>query len=531
MNKRWFPSALAMVAAMLMAWGGVAGAAETVLKRGEAFFQTDFEGASALNAWAGQGKLADGYRSNQSLLVEQPTGATNGGAVVTVSLPAERMRGYTVYGSALIKAEGVSAKPKPWNGVKFMLAVEGPSGKTWPAATLEAGSFDWQRAAFTGRIPGDATRVTLVLGLEAVSGKAWFDDVRIYVGKPPVVIKPRAKDAAAYKGHDLPRLRGTMISPSIDEASLRVLGQEWNANLLRWQLIRSVAPGKEAPLDQYDQWIEGELKRLDAGLAWCEQYGVRVVVDLHSPPGGRRTVSGYIGSDNGLFADKAAQDKFVQVWERIATRYKGNPVIWGFDLANEPVEGMVGDDCDDWHSLAERAAKAVNAIDSKRTIIVEPADWGGPDALQDFYPIDAENVVYSVHMYVPMALTHQTVFGPGPEVVYPGTIEGKQWDKSQLEAALKPVIDFQKTYGVHIYIGEFSAIRWAPQNSAYRYLKDLIDIFEAHGWDWSYHAFREWQGWSVEHDEQRNHIKPAAQQTDREKLLREWFAKNQKPRQ
>jgi len=42
-----------------------------------------------------------------------------------------------------------------------------------------------------------------------------------------------------------------------------------------------------------------------------------------------------------------------------------------------------------------------------------------------------------------------------------------------------------------MYIGEFSAIRWAPDGSAYRYLKDLIDVFEAHGWDWSYHAFRE----------------------------------------
>ena len=102
--------------------------------------------------------------------------------------------------------------------------------------------------------------------------------------------------------------------------------------------------------------------------------------------------------------------------------------------------------------------------------------------------------------------------------------------KAQLERALQPVVDFQKNYGVHVYIGEFSAIRWAPDNSAYRYLKDLIDIFEAHDWDWTYHAFREWSGWSVEHGPDPKDNKPAAQPTDRQKLLLEWFSKNHKPK-
>ena len=38
-----------------------------------------------------------------------------------------------------------------------------------------------------------------------------------------------------------------------------------------------------------------------------------------------------------------------------------------------------------------------------------------------------------------------------------------QWGKAQLQAALQPAIDFQKAYGVPMYIGEFSAIRWCPR--------------------------------------------------------------------
>ncbi len=39
---------------------------------------------------------------------------------------------------------------------------------------------------------------------------------------------------------------------------------------------------------------------------------------------------------------------------------------------------------------------------------------------------------------------------------------------------------------------------WAP--GAGEYLRDCIDIFEEYGWDWCYHAFREWEGWSVERE-------------------------------
>jgi hypothetical protein len=62
----------------------------------------------------------------------------------------------------------------------------------------------------------------------------------------------------------------------------------------------------------------------------------------------------------------------------------------------------------------------------------------------------------------------------------------------------------------------------------YRYLKDLIDIFEAHDWDWSCHAFREWDGWSVEHGPDPQDHARSKTPTSREQLLRSWFAKNVK---
>ncbi len=535
MKPHLSPESTALRMAMLVVWSvvmdGTAPAADAdPLPRGHAFFQADFENADALQGWNGAGKLEAGFQSRGGLSVQLESGATGPSAsVVSTSLPVEAMRGYLVRGSALVRAENVSDWPNQWNGIKCMMALETPDRKLWPQAEIGTGSFEWRRVAFTVRVPTNASSASLVLGLEQVTGKVWFDDVKFAVAKPPMRREAKQVMGPPFTGRSVARLRGAMISPDLDAAGLRVLGRDWRANLIRWQLVRHGRPGQPSSTEDYDAWLEGELKKLDAALPHCQENGLHVVVDLHSPPGGKATAGGYVGADDRLFTDPACQAKFVRVWERLATRYKGAQPIWGFDLVNEPVEDLVEEDCDDWQSLAERAARAIRSIDPARTIIVEPAAWGGPGGLTDLVPLSVSNVVYSVHMYMPHAFTHQGVHGVGLAYRYPGMIEGKYWDKAQLEEALQPVIDFQRTYGSHIYIGEFGAIRWAPEGSAVRYLSDLIDIFESHGWDWSYHAFREWNGWSAEHGADRNDTNRSPQPTDRQRLLQRWFARNQKP--
>jgi hypothetical protein len=102
------------------------------------------------------------------------------------------------------------------------------------------------------------------------------------------------------------------------------------------------------------------------------------------------------------------------------------------------------------------------------------------------------------------------------------------WDKSQLRHVLQPVVDFQKKHNAKIYIGEFSAARWAPGDSAYNYLKDVIELFEEYGWDWTYHAFREWHVWNVEYSDGSSSMEPSKTPGKRQLLLRSWFDKNKK---
>jgi endoglucanase len=516
-----------LVAAVVAASTGKIAADEPRLPVPQLVYQAAFEEAAPLDGWAGPGRVEAGYQGGHAVRLEADQAAR--GATIQRDIPVASLRGCTLRCVAMVKAAGVSAAPQPWNGIKFMLVITTPDGRQWPQAPLETGTFDWRRAAFNARIPTNATALTLCLGLEQVTGSVWFDELRLTVAKRAPVAKPQPPPATGpiFTGHSQPRLRGAMVGPQIDEAGLRVLGQEWKANLVRWQLIRPGRAGVGSSLADYDAWLEGELKRLDRVLPWCEKYGLRVALDLHSPPGGKGTAGGYVGTDGRLFTDRKVQDHFVELWGRIAKRYKGAKAIWGYDLANEPVEEFVEEGCDDWHGLAERAAQAIREIDPERALIVEAPPWGSPESLADFTPIATSNVVYSVHMYVPMAFTHQGVFGPLREpVVYPGVIEGQRWDKMALARVLQPVVEFQKAYHVQIYIGEFSAIRWAPGESGAAYLRDLSEIFEEHGWDWSYHAFREWPGWSVEHSTDRKDETPTPAPGARQLLLREWYGKN-----
>jgi hypothetical protein len=135
-----------------------------------------------------------------------------------------------------------------------------------------------------------------------------------------------AKEVLALRGHRNPK--GTRLADINSLLKGRRGGttpvgpaMEWKANLIRWALITTGPPNSQ-PLDlpAYDRWLEKEIQDLDAVLPLCEKYGLMVLIDVHSPPGGRFTASGYAGSDAGLFTDPRFQTKFVEIWERMARR-------------------------------------------------------------------------------------------------------------------------------------------------------------------------------------------------------------------
>lgn len=518
--------ALAQVVTIVCKAQGNAGAP----RPGDLVFSTDFDTAEERQAWskADFATWVTGYQGTTSLHVTVPPDKPLASAMITMPFDLTPYRGCRLYFECMAKAEGVSKPSRGWLGVKFMLHYKSPTaGPFWKNQDNVYGTFDWRKLAFTAPIADDATDGQLYLGLQESTGTVWFDAIRVTVfrGPRPPRPQPPTNPGPVFKGHDLPRLRGVMSPNVFREEDLRVLGLEWNANLIRWQITRNWGQaGTDRDLNEYDQWLEGKLADLDKALEACRRYGIKVVVDMHTPPGGR-----YENRELAIFHEPLYQDHFVALWEKIARRYKGHPAIWGYDLVNEPVQNMPSPaGVADYLGAQVRAAKAIRAIDPDVPIFIEANEWDSPAGFLELEPVDVPKVIYQVHMYVPGQFTHQGVGGSPTGIAYPGEIDGVFWDKERLRSVLQPVREFQLAYNVHIYVGEFSAIRWAP--GAVNYLRDCIELFEEYGWDWSYHAYREWDGWSVEHSSDPNDHQPTREPTDRMKLLLTWFSRNQKPK-
>lgn len=488
-------------------------------ERASLLFYDDFEDTSlSRQTWGPNDAYAFTQgKSGWGLRVNQPDAGLSRVVSATVSL--EGAGGCLVALSAHLRTEKVQADSDPATGAVLYVRIHdsGSLPVVYSARSGE-GTRGWWNAGVLVPVPAGAESATLYAGLEGSSGVVFIDNVRLEVVRAPEDYPPaRDPSLPIDKGHALGTLRGAMIDPGLTPADLEELGGAWNANLIRWQLGSTLfTEGLNTP--GFDGVLESELARLDAALPHCRRLGVLVLVDLHS-------------LSAGCFDNTAAQDRFVAAWEAIASRYRDERMVWGYDLANEPdgFYGAWGEGVALWDDLAERTARAIRAVDPRRPIVVEPVH-GSPAGFPYLVPLDPAipGVLYSVHMYEPGRFTHQTLPGFPDLTLYPGHIGGEYWNKDRLREALRPARDFQEKYRVAVLVGEFSAIRWALNGSAFRYLRDTIEVFEEWDWDWCYHAFREWHGWSVEHTENAKDPNPAPEPTDRELLLRGWFAGNAK---
>ena len=425
----------------------------------------------------------------------------NGTSMATAPLELSAYVGKVLKVTVKCRGENVAPGPQHWLGFKFMIsytdAVTG--AKSWPGAKCESGSWDWK----TVEILMDLRRVKpekagLSLGIQDSRGFVQFDLSTLkFETVKPLFEYDTSTEKCVYTDRVKTRQirRGVMLPANACKEDDFMTLRDWGATLARYQMVRRWnAKNDNTNVAEYVSWVDSKIDHLlNEVLPWAEKYGIEVVVDLHVPPGGRRE-----DGDMNMFYDEKYANVFIDVWKRIATRCRDRKGIWGYDLINEPCQKHQGaENCDYW-TLQKRVAEAVRKIDPVTPIVIESSGWDSPTEFPIMHVLDMPDVIYQAHMYMPHEFTHQGVHGKWKPIAYPNAEKG--WDREYLRRCLQPVLDFQRRHDAKIYIGEFSAIAWAEGPA--EYLKDCISIFEEYGWDWTYHAFREWNGWSVEHDAQ-----------------------------
>ena len=396
------------------------------------------------------------------------------------------------------RGTGIGRPDKSYFGLKFMFHYLDPETQSakWPQADHRGGDFDWTTLELVADLgPKPVGAVDVTLGLQNVEGRVEFDLASFECAPhAPYQFPEHNPDyRVAYPARVAwrPQLRGAMLPFDPTEDDVRTLAS-WGGTIGRFQMSRNFQQ-IDGNLDfpDYERWLDGRLDVLEKVLGWARMYGMRICVDLHVPPGSIRD-----NSETRMFTDKACLDLYVACWEKIARRFKGNEdVVYGYDLLNEPHQN--GHDVPWSYWDAQRlAAEAIRRIDPETTIVMEANVSSSAPAYEYMSPLAMPNVIYELHMYIPSEYTHQGVTGGWSEPrKWPD--ESRGWNKEMLRRKLEPVVAFARRHDAKIFVGEFSAVAWAE--GAENYLRDCIELFDEYGWDWCYHAFREWRGWDVEY--------------------------------
>ena len=293
-------------------------------------------------------------------------------------------RGKSVCFLVKFRTKGVTQSKLRHLGSKFMIVCnDGPESKTqYHDAWLPEGDQDWQYGSIFQTISPNAKNAEIVLGMQNVSGRIEFELDSVECG---ALYTPENRTNLDYRiqypdSVRNARLRGVM-SPGgpLNEEMLQTL-KNWNANLIRYQLIRNWGQmNTEMDLDEYNIWLDKRLNNLEQMTKLSSGYGIRFILDMHSPPGGK---SGWYNMR--MFSEKKYADAFVDCWKKIAERFRDNKAIFAYDLVNEPFQGIPSDE--GYLALQQRAAEEIRKIDPAATVIVTSnAAWSVVPARRDFW--------------------------------------------------------------------------------------------------------------------------------------------------
>ncbi len=237
---------------------------------------------------------------------------------------------------------------------------------------------------------------------------------------------------------------------------------------------------------------------IDRCLEWCKAAGLQNILDVHQAPGYKFDALDRVT----LFDDEALQERLLDLWRAIATRYRDEGEYLYLELLNE----IVLPSSDPWSELATRGIKAIREIDPQRVLVVGGNHYNAADQMRELQLPPDDRLVYTFHFYEPLIFTHQKApwvpetYEYGQAVDYPAPCPdltdflaqkpqhcarlerflGRQLDLGALLDALQPALDFAHDSGYAVYCGEFGVIEQAPRTASRNWHRDFIALLREH---------------------------------------------------
>ena len=252
--------------------------------------------------------------------------------------------------------------------------------------------------------------------------------------------------------------------------------------------------GREIAPEETVGFNEEVIEEIEKLVFLANRYGLHVSLNLHRAPG--FCINAGFNEPFNLWKDDQAQRAFYAHWDMWAKRFKNiSPDMLSFDLLNEP---CFREDMNDQYSRKTPVPGALYrkiAIGCKDVILRQNPDRlivaDGNDGGSLVTPeLNDLNIAQSCRGYHPGYVSHYRASwvwqnpDDAPVPVWPGVINGEEFNRKKLEEFYKPWTDLVKQ-GIGVHCGECGCFRETPHEVFLAWFNDVLDILTENGIGWA----------------------------------------------
>ncbi len=231
------------------------------------------------------------------------------------------------------------------------------------------------------------------------------------------------------------------------------------------------------PVDYNVLELQDGLTRIDNVVNWCKKYHLHIVLDLHKTAG--FSFDTYSENEKGFFENEAYQERFYQLWERIAEHYGNQPETIAFELLNEVTEK---DYLPAWNAIVQKCIQRIRRF-APDTLVFVGSYWNNSaQAVKDLDAPYDDKVVYNMHCYEPLKFTHQGAYWTDavrPEERY--SFAESNFTEQDFEQLFSSAIKKAKEHHTALYCGEYGVIDRVNPEDTVKWFRTIHNVFEKYG--------------------------------------------------
>jgi endoglucanase len=188
-----------------------------------------------------------------------------------------------------------------------------------------------------------------------------------------------------------------------------------------------------------------------------------------------------------IFSDPQGQrDRFLALWQQIATHFRDYPETLVFEVLNEPNTNLTPEL---WNEFLTDALAVIRQSNPDRYVMLGTGEWGGIGAMNRLRLPDDNRLVFTFHYYDPFEFTHQGAEWVSGSSNWLGRTWGTSRDSAAVRDDLNTVAEWAVRHNITVCMGEFGVYSRAVMDDRVAWTAFVTREAERRGFSWAYWEF------------------------------------------